>query len=66
MTDVEYLESRMREDREECARLRMKEHNDKISAELHAIYQSLVDKGFSEEQAFILFMEMVRRAFENA
>lgn len=66
MTDIEFYESRMRSDREECTRLRRKEQNDKVAAELRAVFESLVDQGFSEEQAFELFMEMVKKAFANA
>ena len=66
MTEVEYLESRMREDRAECARLREKERNDKVAAELRAIFESLVDQGFTEEQAFEIFMVMVKKAWENS
>lgn len=66
MTEVEYLESRMREDRAECARLRKKEQNDKVAAELRALFDSLVDQGFTEEQAFGIFMLMVKKAWENS
>ena len=65
MTEVEYLESRMREDRAECARLRKKEQNDKVAAELRAIFESLVDQGFTEEQAFEILKMMVNKAWEN-
>ena len=32
---------------------------------MHDLYQSLVDKGFIEEQAFYLFVEMVKTAWEK-
>ena len=66
MTEVEYLESRIREERAECARLRKKEQNEKVAAELRAIFESLVDQGFTEEQAFEIFMVMVKKAWENS
>lgn len=66
MTEVEYLESRMREDRAECARLRKKEQNDKVAAELRAMFQSLIDSGFSEEQAWELFKGMCKTAWSNS
>ena len=62
MTDTEYLESRIREQRAELSNLREKESNDKWAAKLHAIYQSLVDKGFTEEQAFTIFLEVFKKA----
>ena len=65
MTEVEYLESRMREDRAECARLREKEQNDKLAKGLHSIFQSLIDSGFSEEQAWELFEGMCKAAWSN-
>lgn len=65
MTETEYLESKIREDREELARLREKERNEKCSAQLRAIYESLVDNGFTEEQAFAIFMAMVKKAWGN-
>ena len=58
MTEVEYLESRMREER--------KEQNEKVAAELRAIYESLVDQGFTGEQAWDLFVLMVKKAWENS
>ena len=63
MTEVEYLESRMREDRAECARLRKKEQNDKVAAELRALFDSLVDQGFTEEQAWWFVTATVRQAW---
>lgn len=65
MTEVEYLESRIREERAECARLRKKEQNEKVADELRAIFESLVDQGFTEEQAFEIFKMMVKKAWEN-
>lgn len=66
MTEVEFLESRIREDRAECTRLREKERNEHLAQNLRNIYESLVDQGFSEEQAFKLFMAMVNKAWENS
>ena len=66
MTEVEYLESRIREDRLECNRLREKERNEHLAQNLRNIYESLVDYGFTEEQAFELFMVMVKKAWSNS
>ena len=55
----------MKEDRKAVEELRRKEENDKAAQQMHDLYQSLVDKGFSEEQAFYLFVEMVKTAWEK-
>lgn len=68
MADINpnYLEKRIKEDTAELNRLREKERNDQTAQKLHDIYQSLVDKGFTEEQAFYLFYEAVKAAWEKA
>lgn len=66
MTDLEYHEIRMREERAACEKLRKKEQRDKISSELRSVFQSLVDAGFSEEQAWELFKGMCKAAWTNS
>ena len=61
-----YLEKRIKEDAEELQRIREKEQNDATAQKLHDIYQSLVDKGFTEEQAFYLFYEACKAAWDRA
>lgn len=63
--EISFLEKRMTEDRKTVEELRRKEENDKAAQQMHDLYQSLVDKGFSEEQAFYLFVEMVKTAWEK-
>lgn len=63
--ELEFLEKRMIEDKKTIEELRRKEENDKAAQQMHDRYQSLVDKGFSEEQAFYLFAEMVKTALEK-
>lgn len=63
--EISFLEKRMKEDRKTVEELRRKEENDKAAQQMHDLYQSLVDKGFSEEQAFYLFVEMVKTAWEK-
>lgn len=63
--DSKYLENRIKADRAELERLREKEQNDQTAEKLHGIYQSLVDKGFTEEQAFYIFYEAVKAAWGN-
>lgn len=68
MADInpKYLEKRIKEDTEELNRLREKERNDHTAQKLHDIYQSLVDKGFTEEQAFYIFYEAVKAAWDRS
>ena len=63
--DRKYLEKRIESDKAELERLREKERNDQTAEKLHSIYQSLVDKGFTEEQAFYIFYEAVKAAWGN-
>lgn len=65
MTDLEYHELKAREERDECARLREKERNDKMATTLRNLFQSFLDSGFSEEQAWELFKGMIRRAWDS-
>ena len=65
MTDLEYHESRMREERAECERLRKEQGRVKIAEELRAVFQSFVNAGFSEEQAWELFKGMVKAAWSD-
>ena len=66
MTEIEHLESKIRSEREEVSALRRKAKNDELAKETREIYESLVDAGFTEEQAFDLFMVMIKKAFENS
>ncbi len=63
--EIGFLEKRMKEDRKTVEELRRKEENDKAAQQMHDLYQSLVDKGFSPEQAFSLFMERVKTVWGN-
>ena len=64
--EISFLEKRMIEDKKTVEELRRKEENDKAAQQMHDLYQSLVDKGFSEEQAFYLFYELVKVAWHNS
>ena len=64
-SEIKFLENRVKEDKKTIEELRRKEENDKAAQQLHDLYQSFVDKGFSEEQAFYLFMEMVKTAWDK-
>lgn len=63
--EKDYLEKRIREDKKTLEDLTRKEQNDNAAEQLRDLYQSLVDKGFTEEQAFYLFYEMVKAALDR-
>ena len=61
MSEIEYLKNQIREATEAYDKLSQKETYDKMSSDLRNIYESLVDQGFTEEQAFAIFMEMLKK-----
>ena len=65
-TEREFIEKRVNKDLEELERMDRKDSNDKVAEQLHDLYQSLVDKGFSEEQAFYIFYEAIKVAWHSA
>lgn len=66
MEELEFIEKRMKADKKTAEDLRRKKENEKAAQQMHDLYQSLVDKGFSKEQAFFIFYEMVKKAWENS
>lgn len=65
MTEVEQLESKMREERAELTRLRRNENNRKAAIESRDLYEAYVDAGFTEEQAWELFKVLWERALKG-
>lgn len=65
MTDVEYLESRIREQQSECAKLRKKEAHKKSAEEIHDIYTSFCEAGFSDEDAFSLLLAIIHASVQK-
>lgn len=65
MTEVEQLESKMREERAELTRLRRNENNRKAAIESRDLYEAYVDAGFTEEQAWELFKVLFERALKG-
>ena len=65
MTEVEQLESKMREERAELTRLRRNENNRKAAIESRDLYEAYVDAGFTEEQAWELFKVLSERALKG-
>ena len=66
MTDVEFYESRMRADREECRKAREEEENKKTAKKLRSIYDAFTDEGFTDEQAFKMLMALIEKAWQKA
>ena len=64
--EKDYLEKRIQEDKKTLEDLARKEQNNKAAEQMHDLYQSLVDQGFTEEQAFYLFFEMVKAAWDRS
>jgi glucose-6-phosphate 1-dehydrogenase len=62
-TDIEYLQKRVKKDLEEINRRQKQDANFSNAMKLHDMYQSLVDSGFTEEQAFFIFYEAVKAAW---
>ena len=63
MTDIEYNESKIRELRMENDRLRKKAENDATAAQIHDAYESLLNAGFSKEEAWELFLVACKAAW---
>ena len=63
MTEIEYNESRIRELRMENDRLRKKAENDSTAAQIHDAYESLLNAGFSKEEAWELFIVACKAAW---
>lgn len=65
MTDIEYLESKIREDQKDVARLRRLARNKNMADELYEVYNSYCDAGFTPEQAWELFKVLWERALKG-
>jgi SOS response regulatory protein OraA/RecX len=64
--DKNYAERQIKKYTEQLAEAERHEQNEKLAERLHDLFQSLVNKGFSEEQAFYIFYEMVKSAWGNS
>ena len=65
MTEIEYLESKIREDQKDVARLRRLERNKNMADELFEVYNSYCDAGFTPEQAWELFRTMFTKTIKG-
>lgn len=65
MTEIEYLESKIREDQKDVARLRRLARNKNMADELYEVYNSYCDAGFTPEQAWELFKVLWERALKG-
>ncbi|MBO5740731.1 MAG: hypothetical protein J6R54_01945 [Bacteroidaceae bacterium] len=65
MTELEHLESKIREERKECERIRRDAKNEELAKTLRGIYDKLIESGFSEGQAFGILMETIKAAWNS-
>ena len=65
MTEIEYLESKIREDQKYVARLLRLERNKNMADELYGVYKSYCDVGFTPEQAWELFKTMFTKTIKG-
>lgn len=65
MTNLEYVESKLKADQDEYEREKRRDENRQMAEEMHDIYQSFVDAGFSDEQAWAIFQGMAAVAIQS-
>lgn len=58
----EYYEGQIRQLKEDMEREKREEVNRKCAEQVRELYQSLLDAGFDEEQAWELFMTLLKKA----
>ena len=61
--EIGFLEKRIKEDKKAIQELEYKKSNEEFSARIRGIYESLLDKGFNEEQAFWIVGQAVKATF---
>lgn len=64
--EIEYLQKRIKEDTKKVEEAKRKAEYENAAQKIHGLYQSFIDSGFSEEQAFYLVFEMVKSAWDKA
>lgn len=65
-SEIDFLEKRIKEDRDRVQELKFKEENEKVADLLRVAYQSYRDVGFSEDQSFWMVAQIVKKAFKNS
>ena len=63
--EIKFLTNRVSEDKKKIEELRYKEENEKLAAAMKAVYDSFIEKGFSDEQAFWVVAQFIKRSFKN-
>lgn len=63
--EIDFLEKRIKEDRDRVQELKFKEENEKLADLIRVAYQSYRDAGFSEDQSFWVVAQIIKRAFKN-
>ena len=63
--EVEFFENRIASDKKAIEELEFKKQNDEMAKKLRVTYNSLIEQGFTEEQAFWMLAQFIQKAFEN-
>ena len=64
--EKEFLINRITNDRKALEEVKEKEQYEKCAKQLRTAYQSFVDEGFTEEQAFWFVAQIIKKAFKNS
>lgn len=65
MTNLDFVEAKLKADQAEYDREKRRDENRQMAEEMHDIYQSFVDAGFSDEQAWAIFQAMAAVAIQS-
>lgn len=65
MTNLDFVEAKLKADQAEYDREKRLEENRLMAEEMHDIYQSFVNAGFSDEQAWAIFQGMAAVAIQS-
>ena len=62
MDDIKYLELKIETDMSRLEKMKNREETDKQAREAYEIFDSLRKAGFSEDQAWVLFLNLFKAA----
>lgn len=61
MRDLEHLEERIKSETAELRELRMREKDEAFARRVRSVYDALLDRGFTPEQAIDIFLAILRK-----
>lgn len=64
-SEVEFLKNRIAKDQKSLKEQEEKEQYEKAAKQLRTAYNSFVEEGFTEEQAFWFVTQIIKKAFKN-